>query len=524
MTEKKFNKPSENPASKNIAPKNIERRDLLKAAALAGVSGTLAEHFPLKAASGGKVSQTIAKENKKKGTRDWQLTFVRPDNKENNRTKHIEGYCSEQSVKAGQSIAFHISTNVPASVKIELFRLGYYGGDGGRKISTLGPFPVKPQPESEIGENRIRECQWEKTTEITIPEDWVSGVYLGKLSCDAHRFQSYVIFIVRDDRKADVMFQCSDNTWQAYNKWPHNYSLYDSDPPRNSLNGTTRVSFDRPYAKYPQVVDHALSFGSGEFLLWEFPLAFWLEKHGYDVTYCSNLDTHNDPDGLMRVKTFLSVGHDEYWSLEMYQNMMKAVQGGLNVAFLSGNTCCFVAPYVSNSKGQPNRAFNRAGRYGGLSEAEIKNKFGPFDLDGPNERNLIGARTINPFNGSDNWTVSQPKHWILKGTGMKKGDSIPGLVGWEFHGDPAPIKGLEVVAEGHSTNSAGKQAHWTATVYPGPKGNWVFNASTIFWSMGLSNPPGFILPFVHHGRPHGVDPRVQRITANFLTQCKVFPG
>ncbi|MEX0714521.1 MAG: hypothetical protein WD278_19450, partial [Pirellulales bacterium] len=32
--------------------------------------------------------------------------------------------------------------------------------------------------------------------------------------------------------------------------------------------------------------------GSGEFLLWEFPLAFWMEQHGYDVSYISNIDTH----------------------------------------------------------------------------------------------------------------------------------------------------------------------------------------------------------------------------------------
>ena len=44
---------------------------------------------------------------------------------------------------------------------------------------------------------------------------------------------------------------------------------------------------------------------------------------------------------------------------------------------------------------------------------------------------------------------------------MRKGDSVPGLVGWEFHGDPAPIPGLEVVAEGialsggvHTTSSS----------------------------------------------------------------------
>jgi hypothetical protein len=49
-------------------------------------------------------------------------------------------------------------------------------------------------------EKRLRECQWEPATTITIAPDWVSGVYLGKLTAEREGLQSYVIFIVRDDR------------------------------------------------------------------------------------------------------------------------------------------------------------------------------------------------------------------------------------------------------------------------------------------------------------------------------------
>jgi hypothetical protein len=93
---------------------------------------------------------------------------------------------------------------------------------------------------------------------------------------------------------------------------------------------------------------------------------------------------------------------------------------------------------------------------------------------------------------------------------------MPGLVGWEYHGDPAPIPGLKVLASGTTTNSGGDKANWTATIYPGPKDNFVFNASTIFWSQGLSSPPGHTLPYAHYGRPHGPDPRVQQMTRNLL--------
>ncbi len=60
-----------------------------------------------------------------------------------------------------------------------------------------------------------------------MPNDAVSGVYLGKLSAGEEGPQSYLIFVVRNDRKADFIFQCSDFTWQAYNRWPSQFSLYD---------------------------------------------------------------------------------------------------------------------------------------------------------------------------------------------------------------------------------------------------------------------------------------------------------
>lgn len=495
----------------------LDRRELFKATALVA-AGSLSVSEVTHAADG---SSRIVEENKKPGTLEWQLAYVRNNPKQPRRCTLIEGYCSHNSAAAGETVELFVSADPAADVLVDVYRLGYYGGLGGRHITQLGPFPVKPQAEPPLGTNRLRECRWAAATKLLIPSDWLSGVYLFKLSTKQHRYQSYAILIVKDARRADVLFQCSDNTWQAYNKWPHDCSLYDADPPA-ALNGTTRVSHDRPYAKYPQVVDQPLTQGSGEFLCWEFPLAFWLERHGYDVTYCSNLDTHADPAGLKRTKVFLSVGHDEYWSLDMYRNMQQAIQEGLNVAWLSGNTVCFVAPLVPGSDGRANRVFHRAGRYGGLLPEE-QGQMGPFDLEGPNENKIIGARTISPFNGSDDWIVSKADHWLFERTGLKKGDRVPGLVGWEFHGDPAKIPGLEVVAEGTATNGGDKQAHWTATIYQGPSGNWVFNASTIYWSMGLSNPPGFVPPFAHYGRPLGPDPRVQQITHNFLSRCGAKP-
>ena len=103
---------------------------------------------------------------------------------------------------------------------------------------------------------------------------------------------------------------------------------------------------------------------------------------------------------------------------------------------------------------------------------------------------------------------------------MKDGDRVRGLVGWEWHGQPADLPGLAVVASGPAKR--GRQVGtYTATVYPGPQGSFVFNGATIWWADGLSEPPGYVRPRLGHTRPQGPDPRIQRITANLIARARL---
>jgi hypothetical protein len=482
------------------------RRDILLASLAAGLPVT--------------ASSSVVNENRKRGA-GWQLTNVRTDKGKGFRTGLIEGYCSRQSVATGQTISIHVSANPARRFTLDVFRMGYYGGAGARLMTTIGPIAGKPQPDPIIGERRLRECRWEPSVELKIPSDWVSGVYLGRLSTVAestseHAWQSYVVFIVRDNRRAAVLFQVSDNTWAAYNRWPDDYSLYTD--PRHSWAPGVAVSFDRPYGKYPQIFDHPLSVGSGEFLLWEFPLVYWLERQGYDVTYTSNSDMVSESE-FTRARVFLSVGHDEYWDTRQYDAALASVQAGVTHLYLCGNAVFGVTPFQPSSDGRPNRILSREGVYGG-----VYGTFGsffkePFPMEGPKANRLIGAHSVYPFNGGGDWICTNPKHWMFEGTEMKAGDRIPGLVGWEFHGDPADIAGLEIVAEGDALSGGVRPSHWTATIYPGPKNNFVYNAATIWWTQGLASPPGHMLPWSHWVRPHGPDARVGTITRNLLRRA-----
>ncbi|MBN8531913.1 MAG: MFS transporter [Alphaproteobacteria bacterium] len=65
--------------------------------------------------------------------------------------------CAE---KSGQTLTIHVSTNPVRRFTIDIFRMGYYGGTGGRHITRLGPFPGAVQDDPPIGPNRLRECRW----------------------------------------------------------------------------------------------------------------------------------------------------------------------------------------------------------------------------------------------------------------------------------------------------------------------------------------------------------------------------
>jgi hypothetical protein len=517
----------------------VHRRDILKSAAAAGF-GLAAGGLPSSASAQTPArSDRIRRENAKPGTRDWLLTKTQTlpgkINKilRNGRCQVIEGYCSANSVRAGDTLRIMVSTNPASRFKMEIFRTGYYGGLGGRLMKTFESLNARTQPDPPVGDNYVRECRWEPTVELEIPESWLSGVYLGKMTAAGSGIQSYVIFIVRDDRPCDFLFQCSDLTWSAYNRWPMDYSIYTPHKKGYTTTGVPSgtVSFDRPYGLFTHPVNPIKnSGGSGEYLPWEFPLAFWMEKHGYDVSYVSNVDTHADGKGLLRTKGFISVGHDEYWSLQMYENAMKARDAGVSLAFFGGNSVLCHVPMLPSASGTPNRCIRREGWFLPLPDLppeaikkrleEVANQPGFEAKMAPDGAQLMGGR-LDIDNGRGmgvgDWTCATPEHWLFAGTGMKKGDSIKGLLGWEWHGAPAmDLPGMTVVAEGDAHIKKKTVGRYAATVYDGPKDNVVFNAATIWWANGLSSPPGHMNPIRHGVKQQGPDRRVQKITENLF--------
>ncbi|MBO0721480.1 MAG: DUF4082 domain-containing protein, partial [Blastocatellia bacterium] len=270
------------------------------------------------------VANEIVCENSKTGTpaSQWDIVGSGSDS--------IQGFATDMSVNRGETVHFKIDT--PSNnYRLDIYRIGYYGGAGARFITTVSPSAPLPQnqpqclPDFSTG---LVDCgNWAESASWAVPANATSGIYIAKLVRQDVSGSSHIVFIVRDDDGAsDLLFQTSDTTWQAYNQYGGN-SLYVGSPAGRAY----KVSYNRPFITRDGDTQHDWLFTN------EYPMVRWLEANGYDVSYFTGVDSDRRGSEIREHKAFLSVGHDEYWSGAQRANVEAARDNGVNLAFFSGN-------------------------------------------------------------------------------------------------------------------------------------------------------------------------------------------
>ena len=380
-------------------------------------------------------------------------------------------------------------------------------------------------------------CGWPVSCRVPIGFDWVSGVYLARLTGSRDGKQSFIPFVVRETshtrgtpHRAPLLMQCSVNTWQAYNNWGGK-SLYDF----NSFGGRAiRVSFDRPYASSAAAGRGA---GAGEFLSvshgahpagWEYPFVRWLERQGYDVAYLTNLDVGENPAVLSRRKALLVVGHDEYWSRSMRDNVERARDRGVNLGVFASNVSYWQVRYEPSSSGAADRILFCAKEadkdpvFDTARDQDLTVRFRNLHPPRP-EVSLVGMMMSAEDVEGDFTPLPEARgNWVYQGTGIEAGRtrSVPGLLGYEVdrsYGQDAAWsrwspKGLTVLARTWVQPLKLQRLATESTLYTAPSGAIVFAAGTMQWSWGLDD---WGTPGMRTARRH---PDVERITKNLLAR------
>ena len=232
----------------------------------------------------------------------------------------VAGFARSISVNVGQTIGFSVTGGATV---IDIYRVGWYGGDGFRKIATITNAPtVQPAAVVIPNSNGATSCTaWSVTASWAVPAGAVSGMYLALVRSVAPAAPNafYITFVVRDDAaEADIIYKTSDATWgAAYNHYGtqaaiNGKNVYGSGTGvGNIMDRSLAVSYHRP----------VLTRGGVEQTYWmacEMPLIRFLERNGYRVKYVTSVDLDRDGAALLaKAPVFLSSGHDEYWSTPM---------------------------------------------------------------------------------------------------------------------------------------------------------------------------------------------------------------
>jgi hypothetical protein len=449
----------------------------------------------------------------------------------------IQGFATDISVDQGGTIDFKIKTDA-TSYRIDIYRLGWYGGDGARKVATILPSASLPQSQPAgvfDPVTRLLDCgNWAVSATWNVPPTATSGLYLAKLvrTDPEDGRASHIAFVVRDDDgESDILLQTSDTTWQAYNRYGESdplggYSLYEGPTGK-----ADKVSYNRPFTTRGYPVEDWL-FNA------EYPMIRWLERNGYDVSYFTDVDTDRLGAEILEHRVFLSVGHDEYWSRAARENVEAARAAGVHLAFLSGNEIYWKVRWEDSidGSGTPYRTLV-CYKEGTLGENQCGTKCDPDSTvwtglwrSGCEWPLADGCEPENALSGQISWVGSSgaiqvpalyARMPLWRSTSIAA--LLPGQVAtlagetlgyeWDFaqYFDSYPPGRVKL-----SETELGGQTHHLSLYRHQPSGALVFGAGTVQWSWGLDSV---------HDRGNGPeDVRMQQATVNLLADMEVTPA
>ena len=512
----------------------------LATALLLALSTAVVGVAPAATAAGSSCGTTInqiACENSKPGAEpdEWDINGAGDGS--------IQGFSTDISVNVGKKIDFKIDTDARA-YSVNIYRTGYYQGLGARKIATVTPSVTLPQTQPQCISDQTTELYdcgtWKVSASWTVPADAISGVYIAVLQRADTGGRSHITFIVRDDSShAQVLFQTSDPTWQAYNTYG------GSDFYQGAANGRAyKISYNRPVATRGDNSGRDFYFAN------EYPMVRFLEKNGYDVSYFSGVDTDRYGSLLTNHSVFLSVGHDEYWSTGQRANVEKARDAGVNLQFLSGNEAYWHTRYepsidtsatayrtlvsyketwaVPAGKIDPSPTWTgtwRDPRFASVANGASKP-----------ENNLTGTMYMANFSDlpiTVSATEGKTRLWRNTSlTSLAAGTSqalAPHTIGYESDEDVDNLfrqSGLihlstttgavpQYLQDFGSTNVAAGNTTHHLTLYRAASGALVFGAGTVQWTWGLDQE--------HDGNGAAADPRMQQAQVNILADMGAQP-
>jgi hypothetical protein len=405
------------------------------------------------------------------GTPDWQIAHPGPPHA-------IEGFADRTSALPGEPVRLFVSTTAK-TFTATAYRIGNYAGSNALQVWKSDPQPGAQQADYIVQQpTHTVAAPWHPSLMLDTTR-WEPGDYLIRLD-GANGAQQFVPLTVRTpSNRGRIVIINAVTTWQAYNRWG-GYSLYVG-PAGKYPQRARAVSFDRPYQADTMQ-------GAGDFLYFELPFVLFAERSGHPLGYATDVDLHADPHLLDGARAVVTLGHDEYWSADMRNNVVRARDHAVNLAFLGGNEIYRHMRFEPSPLGE-NRVEVDYKNFGEDPMSTIDPKDTTQEWRSPPnprpESVILGNfYQCNPV--SADMVVAAPESWLLSGI-VAPGQRLPGMVGNEYSAVdlqvPTP-RPLQVLFHSPVT-CRGRPGFQDTTYYTAPNGAGVFSSGTQWWICGL---------------------------------------
>ncbi len=417
----------------------------------------------------------IAAENQLPGSRGWR--------KGKNRATNVAltgAYAGQSSIYPGQSVDLFVSTTSD-SWRVEVYRVGFYAGKGGRLVWRSQPQPGAAQDEvGYLPETRTHFAKWRKSLSLD-SADWQPGMYLIRVAGSSGADWLVPLVVKSPEVSGRLVLMMSDLTWQSYNEWGGRSAYLG--PAGGFPDRSRAVSFARPYAN---------GNGTGKYFAMEDPVVRLVEANGLPVSYVATSDLTFDKIDLTQAAGLVFLGHDEYWTVKERERVTRARDTGVDLAFLGANTMYWrVRLSQDGPRGLPLQTIYKSAAEDPVTGPETTARFRDAPAPDP-ERSLVGQE-YECYPASGTYTVTDPDFFAFVGTGKRKGDTVAEIVDVEvdraYPGSPTP-KNLQIVAAS-PTKCLNTQTLSTTTYYSHKSGAGIFSTGTMGWVLrGLREPTG----------------------------------
>lgn len=405
----------------------------------------------------------------------------------------MEGYVAAQDARPGQEQRIYVRAAGARTVEIRLFRMGWYGGRGGRLVMKSGPLRASHQPACTHQETTgLTECAWQPTLTFTLVPSLPSGVYVAKLTTDRGAERD-CIFVLEAQRPAPLLVQIPTATYEAYNYWGGD-SLYPGGSPvvvTRSTQGVD-VSYDRPYDG---------KTGAGQFFDRDVGMVRFLERAGYPVSYTTSEGVDQRPRSIAGARVALDVGHSEYWSAVAAGAFRHARDHGTNLAFFSSDKMAWRVRFepaspASSEAGAPAHRIVAYKEYAARDPDRLRptGAFGPTSarLAGTAFGGCITPRLPERRPPAYRYFAWRPNpalvpRWLFRGTALTPRSQIPGIVGYELDRVMPESPPVLMLGTGRARcMGRGVRPVGETTLYRAGSGALVFSSGTMGWLLALA--------------------------------------